>query len=166
MSSPFHFLRNGTVNVVHQIPKSFRIAPTLPGKSLDGLHDCFSVPVNIHDDFPFMVGESFQDSVTSIPGVNVPNRSVGILTVVPQDMAYMGRVVTFRHSIHPPRLLHSDLYPVNDLETTQTGQESNTFNESRYTCRLVGRFGGMECGKVVTSGFILIRFRQLLPPLS
>ena len=151
MSSPSHFLRNGTVNIVHQIPKSFRIAPPLPGKSLDGRHDRFSVPVNIHNDFPFRVGKSVQHGVDGIPGLNVPRRAIGILAIISQHMAAHGSVIAFRHSVHLPRLLHPDLDPVDDLESAQTSQESNTFHESRYTGRLVGRSGGMERGKVVAA---------------
>lgn len=97
MSSPSHFLRNGTVNIVHQVPKSFRITPTFPGKSLDGRHDRFPVPVNVHDDFPFRVGESLQNGVTSIPGLSIPRRTIGILAIISQHMAAHGSVIAFRH---------------------------------------------------------------------
>lgn len=151
MSSPSHFLRNGTVNIVHQIPKSFRIAPPFPGKSLDGRHDRFSVPVDIQDNFSFSVSKSLQDGVTSIPGFHIPGRTVGILAVVPEYMPAHGSVISFRHSVHLPRLLHPDLDPVDDLKAAQTGQESNTFHEGRYTGCLVGGSGGMERGKVVAA---------------
>ena len=98
----------------------------------------------------------------SIPGFNIPRRAIGVLAIISQHMAAHGSVIAFRHSVHLPRLLHPDLDPVDDLKAAQTGQESNTFHESRYAGRLVGRSGCMERGKVVQTGFILIRFKYCL----
>lgn len=114
--------------------------------------------MDIQDNFPFRVGKSVQHGVDGIPGFHIPGGTVGILAVVPEYMPAHGSVISFRHSVHLPRLLHPDLDPVDDLKAAQTGQESNTFHESRYTGRLVGRSGSMERGKVVAAGFILIRF--------
>ena len=97
MSSPSHFLSNGAIYEVHQIPKSFRVAPTFPGKSLDGRHDRFSGPVDIQDNFPLRVSKSLQNGVTSIPGFHIPGRTVGILAVVPEYMPAHGSVISFRH---------------------------------------------------------------------